>query len=141
MEQNVNQKDNLLEVFAEAEKQRVNRVLAGLTEKDKMISLRQEIAQADIDNIQCMFDRIGCPDISETLKLHNLTSAEVFVFNESLKEMIVKLAVEMIRQGLIVLEVEDNKYNPNIRQLSIITSVINPKVTAKRINIQKHKEQ
>lgn len=132
---------NLLEVFAEAEKQRANRVLVGLYETDKMISMRREIALKDIDNIQCMFDRFGHPEVSETLKPHNLTSAEVFVFNDSLKEMIVAMGVEMIRQGLIILEVEDSIHDPNLRQLSIIASVKNPKVTAKRINIQKHLEQ
>lgn len=128
---------NLLEVFVETEKQRVNRVLEGLTETDKMISMRREIAQKDIDNIQSMFDRLGHPVVSEALKLHNITSAEAFVFNDSLKEMIVEMAVEMIRQGLIILEVEDSIHDPNLRQLSIIASVRNPKASAKRLNIQK----
>lgn len=141
MEHYPSQMNNLLEVFVEAERQRVNRVMDGLTETDKMISIRKEIAQKDIDNIQCIYDRVGHHDVSEALKLHNITSAEAFVFNDSLKEMIGEMAVEMIRQGLVILDVEDSIHDPDLRQLSIIISVNNPIATAKRINIEKHKEQ
>ena len=110
MEQKPGQINNLLEVFAEAENRRANQVLKEHTEKDKMISMRCEVSRKDIDNIQCMYNRLGHPYISETLEHFDITSAEVFVFNEELKEMVLKMAVEMIRQGLIILDLEDSNY-------------------------------
>lgn len=140
MEHKPGQMNNLLEVFAEAENRRANQVKDGLVEKDKIISMRCEVSRKDIDNIQCMYNRLGHPDVSETLEHFDITSAEVFVFNEELKEMVQKIAVEMIRQGLIVFEVENSKYAP-VTQLTLTAMMINPKPTAKRLNIQKRSKE
>lgn len=136
MEQKPGQINNLLEVFAEAENRRINQVNNGLVEKDKMISMLCEVSRKDIENIQYMYNRLGHPDVSEMLEHFDITSAEVFVFNEKLKEMVQKMAVEMIRQGLIILDVENSKYTPKC-QLILTAMMINPKPTAKRLNIQK----
>ena len=126
--------NNLLEVFAEAENRRANQVKDCLVEKDKMISMRCEVSRKHIDNIQCMYNKLGHPNVSETLEHFDITSAEVFVFNEELKEMVQKMAVEMIRQGLIILDVENSKYCPKC-QLTLRAMLMNPKPTVKRLNI------
>ena len=51
--------------------------------------------------------------------------------------MVLKMAVEMIRQGLIILDVEDSKYDSKTCQLTLTAMVINPKPTAKRLYIEK----
>ena len=140
MEQKPGQINNLLEVFAEAENRRANQVLKEHTEKDKMISMRCEISKKDIANIQFMYNRIGHPDVSETLEHFDITSAEVFVFNEQSKQMVQKMAVEIIGQGFIVFEVENSKYAP-VTQLTLTAMMINPKPTAKRLNIQKRAKE
>lgn len=132
MEQKPGQINNLLEVFAEAENRRATQVKNGLAEKDTMISIRNEVSRKDIDNIQCMYNRLGHPDVSETLEHFDITSAEVFVFNEELKEMVQKMVVEMIRQGLIILDVENSKYAPKY-QLTLRAMMMNPKSSVKRL--------
>ena len=134
MEQKPGQINNLLEVFAEAENRRATQVKNGLAEKDTMISIRNEVSRKDIDNIQCMYNRLGHPDVSETLEHFDITSAEVFVFNEELKEMVQKMVVEMIRQGLIILDVENSKYAPKY-QLTLRAMMMNPKSSVKRLHI------
>ena len=141
MEQKPGQINNLLEVFAEAENRRANQVLKEHTEKDKMISMRCEISKKDIANIQFMYNRMGHPDVSETLSHFDITTAEAFVFNGQLKKMIEKMAVEMIRQGLIILDVEDSKYDPKTCQLTLTAMVMNPKPTAKRLYIEKRAKE
>lgn len=136
MEQKPGQINNLLEVFAEAENRRATQVKNGLAEKDTMISIRNEVSRKDIDNIQCMYNRLGHPDVSETLEHFDITSAEVFVFNEELKEMVQKMVVEMIRQGLIILDVENSKYAPKY-QLTLRAMMMNPKSSVKRLHIHK----
>ncbi|TGY80983.1 hypothetical protein [Lepagella muris] len=136
MEQKPGQINNLLEVFAEAENRRATQVMNGLAEKDTMISIRNEVSRKDIDNIQCMYNRLGHPDVSETLEHFDITSAEVFVFNEELKEMVQKMVVEMIRQGLIILDVENSKYAPKY-QLTLRAMMMNPKSSVKRLHIHK----
>lgn len=101
-----------------------------------MISIRNEVSRKDIDNIQCMYNRLGHPDVSETLEHFDITSAEVFVFNEELKEMVQKMVVEMIRQGLIILDVENSKYAPKY-QLTLRAMMMNPKSSVKRLHIHK----
>ncbi len=134
MEHKPGQINNLLEVFAETENRRANQVKNGLAEKDTMISIRNEVSRKDIYNIQCMYNRLGHPNVSETLKHFKITTAEIFVFNEELKEMVQKMVVEMIRQGLIILDVENSKYTPKC-QLTLRAMTMNPKSSVKRLHI------
>ena len=139
MEHKLGEMNNLLEVFAEAENRRVNQLLEGFTENDKMISIRCEVHKEDIDNIQYMYNRLGHPDVSESLEPFDITSAEIYVFNDQLKNMVERMAVEMIRQGLITLDVEDSEYKP-FCQLTMRVSVMNPRPSVRRLNIEKRQK-
>ena len=139
MEHKPEEMNNLLEVFAEAENRRFNQLLEGFTEKYKMISIRREVHKKDIDNIQYMHNRLGHPDVSESLEPFDIKSAEIYVFNDQLKDMVERIAVEMIRQGLIILDVEDSKYKP-FCQLTMRVSVMNPRPSVRRLNIEKRQK-
>lgn len=140
MTHNPNQKNNLLDVFLEAENLRAQGIMPGLEKKHKQIMHKRFVPNKDVKNIENMFHRIGRNDESETMKQLNLSSAQVYAYNHTLKDMMEDIIIEMIRQGVIVLEVTDSEYNIPSSELTLIVCAANPKPSVKRIDIQRKED-
>lgn len=132
--------NNILDVFAEAEDVRKKGIMPGLLEKHKQFMCSQIVPRKEVNHIQKMFHHIGRNYESEALKFLNLSPAEVYAYNHYLKNMIERMAIEMIRQGVVVLEVTDSHYDIPSSELTLTFCAINPRPTVKRIDIQRREE-
>ena len=90
-----------------------------------------------MEHIKNMFHRIGRYDESESLKLLNISPAERYVFNQSLKDMVEEMVMKMIQDGVIVLEIKDSDYGKPSSELTLTVRVVNPRPTIRRIDIQR----
>lgn len=134
--------NNMLEIFADAEKERmIINTAMGVYEKYKQFKIRHFVSKKDVVDLERLFNRIGNTDVPEVLKYLNLSSAEAIIYNDTLKEMIKNMVIEMIKQGVIVLEIEDCDYDFRKSQLTLTFMAVNPKSNIKRIDIQTSSRQ
>lgn len=134
---NPNLINNLLDVFAEAEKVREKGIMPGLNEQYKQFGIKYFVSYKEVEHIKNMFHRIGRYDESESLKLLNISPAERYIFNQSLKDMVEEMVMKMIQDGVIVLEIKDSDYGKPSSELTLTVRVVNPRPTIRRIDIQR----
>lgn len=131
--------ENLLDVFVEAENLRKTGTMPGLQEKTKQIMHQQSVKNKDVESIKGMFKSNIRTKESEAIRLLNLSTAEAYIYNQTLKDMMMGMIIEMIRQGVIVLDITDSEYDINTSQMTLTMRCVNPVPIAKRINIQRKK--
>lgn len=129
--------NNLLDVFVEAEEKRATGTLPQQQEKHLQFKNRCFVKRKNIDKLQNQFDIVGAPKISDRIRHLNLSPAEIFIFNSSLRELLEDMIVEMIRQGVIVLDIRDSRFGYDTIELTLTCMAANPKPSIKRIDIQK----
>lgn len=134
---NPNLINNLLDVFAEAEKVREKGIMPGLTEQYKQFGIKHFVPNKEVEHLKIMFHRIGRNDESESLKLLNISPAERYAFNQNLKDMVEEMVVKMIQDGVIVLEIKDSHYDIPSSELTLTVRAVNPRPTIRRIDIQR----
>lgn len=134
---NPNLINNLLDVFVEAEKIREAGIMPGLTEQHKQFMARCYVPNKEVEHIQNMFHQIGRKDDSEAIKLLNISPAERYAFNHTLKDMMEKMVIRLIQQGVFVLEIKDSDYDIPSSELTLTVCAVNPRPTIRRINIQR----
>lgn len=129
--------NNILNLFAITENDRMNNYLSVSTNDCKIFNISHRITNKELDKLQFEFDQIGHTGVSEELLKYCDSSAEEIIYNEALKGMLQNLALELVKKGVILLKIEDSKYEINTSELTLTMVVVNPTNTAKRLDVRK----
>ena len=93
------------------------------------------ISRRVLNEMEAQYLGLLKPSEDELLRSHGITNTREFVFNDVLEGIANKLATELIRQGLMFVEIADRKYDINTCNLTVSAYVVKPPINRKRLDI------
>lgn len=128
-----------IQLFVEAEEKRLRDVMLNIREYDspQIVRARYGMRKSELRTLP-RIPQIASGSMEEYMKILNdggLSSGSEFAVNYGIESILVGFVKELIRQGLIICEIKDDRYNSNGFYIELSAVVDVPKITQKRLDI------